>query len=149
MARPAKPATTSAGKVSKAEKAQRIKAEEQMRGAAISAKAPNDLTASQKALYRTIVSGMEDAGTLGKLDVYVLKAAVISIDRINYINKAINESPELLTDKDVMSALKTQTTIFFRACSELGLSPQARAKLGIIAAQKAEPEPLKELMLDG
>lgn len=146
MARPAKPAGTGTGIYRKEILDARKKAEAAMKGDPIVLKSPAYLSDSQKRLYRRIVRMLEKAGTLGKIDTFILEQTVIAIDRLQSLNVKQNENPELITDRDVLSAINAQTKIFFRGCNELGLSPQARAKLGIIAAQKEEEDPLGELM---
>lgn len=148
MARPAKPAGTGTGAYKKEILDARKEAEEQLRGKPIKLKAPTYLSDGQKKLYKKIVKMLESANTLGEIDTYILEQTVIAIDRLQFLNELMNNNAEKIMDKDVISAINAQTKIFLRGCNELGLSPQSRAKLGIIAAKKDEESPLEELIGD-
>ena len=66
------------------------------------------------------------------------------IDRLQDIESRINENPELLFDRDVCNTRKEYMQNFFRICNELSLSPQSRAKMGILAAgrDKRDNDPI-------
>lgn len=146
MGRPAKPAGTGSGTVRKEELEARREAERRLKGKSVKLTPPKDLSDAQKKIYKRIIKLLEDADTLGELDAWILEQTVISIDRLQQINEQINADINKAFDKNVNSAINTNTKIFFRGCNELGLSPQARAKLGIIAAKKQQDDPLEEWM---
>lgn len=148
MGRPAKPAGTGSGAVRKDTIQARKDAEKKLKGKPVRLTPPKHLSDPQKKIYRKIIKLLEEADTLGELDTWILEQTAISIDRLQQINEQINADIDKAYDKDVNSAINTNTKIFFRGCNELGLSPQARAKLGILAA-KQEENPLGELMGDG
>ena len=79
-------------------------------------------------------------GLLGELDGYVLTEGAVVIDRLQEIERRINEDPDLLFDRDVCNTRKEYMQNFFRICNELSLSPQSRAKMGILAAGKDEQD---------
>ena len=60
-------------------------------------------------------------------------------------------TPSLLLDKDMAGVRGKYWSDFRQGCNELGLSPQARAKLGIAAvANKAkENDPLAQILTGG
>lgn len=121
----------------------RIQAEEKLKGAANNISPPNHLNARQKKIFSYIVQELHASGILGNLDIYILSACSIAIDRLQEIEKMINQDINLLMDKSLLSAKEKYSREFFRCCNELSLSPQSRAKLGNINMQaeqeKADP----------
>lgn len=135
MGRPAKTIGTRSGNVSSDEKTVREETENKLRGKARVAPTA-ELTKDQKKIFNKIKGLFEKADVLGELDCYVLTEAAIVIDRLQKIDEDINRDPVLLYDKEVRMTRKEYMQNFFRLCNELSLSPQSRAKLGIIAAGK-------------
>lgn len=145
MGRPAKPIDLADGKRTNEVKRKRKAAEEKLRG-----KTPPDLkkiceglTRQQKSIAAEIVESMEDAQLLCSLDNTVIKLAAFSIDGIrsciseqNRTAKEIAEGKappedEKMNDPNFRQKLKKYEETFDRACKELGLSPQARAKIAV------------------
>lgn len=108
---------------------------------------PGYLTPSQKNIFEYIVTNLEASGILGNLDVYVLAECSICIDRMQEIERTMNEANSLIPS--LVRLKGTYTKAFFRYCNELSLSPQSRAKLANINAQAAaEENPLLKVLSD-
>lgn len=137
MARPAKLIDTQSRHNTKSEIEKRKKTENNLKGNA-QVKPPYKLTAAQRKIFNKIKNMFEKTELIGELDCYVIAEGAVVIDRLQQLEQMINNDPALLTDKDVMSIRKGYTQDFFRICNELSLSPQSRAKVGSIAANKAE-----------
>lgn len=135
MARPARAASTNAGHHAKEEIQARIEEEKKMRGNSDKLKPSSYLNAHQKKLFKAIVKELSNANILGNLDIYVLETTVIAIDRLQEIEKLVNEDIENLWDKTLMASKEKYTKDLWRGCSELSLSPSARAKIGNINVQ--------------
>ena len=147
MARPAMSANVTAKHLTNEEKNSRLEMETKLKGSSDKLKPSAHLTVSQRKIFKFIVSNLEQSGILSNLDNYVLSECSICIDRMQYIEKQVNDNPELLTDTSIMSTKDRYTKAFFRYCNELCLSPQARAKIANINLQKEE-NPLMELLND-
>ncbi|MDE6500787.1 MAG: P27 family phage terminase small subunit [Ruminococcus sp.] len=147
MARPAMSANVTAKHLTNEEKNSRLETETKLKGSSDRLKPSAHLTVSQRKIFKFIVSNLEQSGILSNLDNYVLSECSICIDRMQYIEKQVNDNPELLTDTSIMSTKDRYTKAFFRYCNELCLSPQARAKIANINLQKEE-NPLMELLND-
>lgn len=148
MARPAKPADAGTGKIGKQEKTDRKNAEKSLKGNAKNVQPAYKLTKNQRKIFNTIRKILEDADVLGELDTYVLTATAVAADRIAEIDLKVNDTPDLMLDKDTAGVRGKYWSDFRQGCNELGLSPQARAKLGIVAAanKSKEKDPLTALL---
>ena len=82
------------------------------------------------------------------MDVFALESTAVAVDRLRTINGMIDEDPDLLLNSALQSSRAKYQSDLWRGCSELCLSPQARAKLGGLAAQKAKEsrDPLVEAL---
>jgi P27 family predicted phage terminase small subunit len=151
VGRPSKNVIVSSKNLTKEEKQTRKQTEEKIKGASDKITPPTSLTVKQKKFFKAVVKELKPSGILSNLDVYILAAFAVAKDRLDYIEKLINEKPELLLDKNLMSAKDKYSKDFFRCCSELSLSPQSRAKLGTInlQAKKDEEDPLLKLLAGG
>ena len=150
MARPAKSASVSRRKIGKGEKEARQNVEDSIRGEAVRPEPPEDLTEDQKKIFQFIVDGLEAGKILGKLDVFVLESTAVAIDRLRTINRMIDNEPGLLLHTATQNSRAKYQADLWRGCNELCLSPQARAKLGSLAAQKAKEQrdPLMDALKD-
>ena len=149
MARPCKPAKVLTDKSqTKAELSERERIEKRLRGDKAHITCPGDLSPSQKKIFRRIVKELSSSDILGSLDSYLLRIAAISIDRLQAIERTINENPEKLTNTSLMTSKDKYTKDFFRCCNELGLSPQSRAKFANLMASKAEDPLIAALTAD-
>ena len=150
MARPSKSAAVSSGKIGKDEKETRQTVETAVRGEAVRPEPPEDLTEDQKAIFNFIVDGLASGDILGKLDVFVLESTAVAIDRLRTINRMIDGDHMLLLHTATQNSRAKYQADLWRGCNELCLSPQARAKLGSLAAQKAKEQrdPLMDALKD-
>ena len=139
---------------SKKERKEREQNEEKLRGDNNKIKPFSYLTKRQKAIFKDILNNLNKE-ILSNLDTYLLNQTAITIERLESIEKAINEANKV-TDEDskIKDKLDAKTIInlksvrdmyskdFFRCCNELSLSPQARAKISI----NTTPQKKKTLM---
>lgn len=151
MSRPAKPADAGTGKIGKQAKNDRKNAENTLKGDAKSVQPAYKLTKNQRKIFNLIRKVLSEAEVLGELDTYVLTATAVAADRIAEIDLKVNENPGLMLDKDTAGVRGKYWSDFRQGCNELGLSPQARAKLGIVAAanKAKEHDPLAQILSGG
>lgn len=151
MARPSKSVKTMSKNLTKEEKEVRLETEEKLKGGADKISPPTHLNSNQKKIFKYIVEQLKASGILGNLDIYILTNCCIAIDRLQGIEKLINEDIKELLNKDLMSAKDKYTKDFFRCCNELSLSPQSRAKLGNINLQdkQQKEDPLLKVLAGG
>lgn len=150
MARPAKSVKVKTGALASEEELLRNNIEERLRGEAAEPEAPDYLTDDQKSIFGFIVDELRDSEILGRLDVYVLECTAIAISRIRQINDRINQDPTLLSDASLQSTRAKYQNDMWRGANELCLSPQARAKIGSLAAQAArqKEDPLLKVLME-
>lgn len=152
MGRPCKVISSQSRHNTKAEIEERQQAEESIKVKNDKIKqAPQHLKKSQAKIYDYIINELADTEILNNLDVYILTACCIAVDRLTYIEDLINKKPSALFNKDLMSAKDKYTKDLYRCCNELSLSPQSRAKLGSLALankEKREDPVLKALQED-
>lgn len=147
MARPAMSANVTSKHLTKIEKETKLFVEKKLRGTG-KLRPPDYLSPEQKKIFRFIVKSLEDSDILAGTDVYVLSECSICIDRMRAIESRINSSPELLEDTALITTKDRYTRSFLRYCNELCLSPQSRAKIGNLALQSENKNPLMELLND-
>lgn len=151
MARPCKAAgVLTENSQTKAEIKGRIDNEEKLKGKSDKIIAPEQLTKTQKIIFKFIVDELEESKLLGNLDLYILTNTSIAIDRILQLEYKININPSLMFRKEVISLKKAYSGDFFRGCNELSLSPQSRAKLANLnlQADKDKKNPLLAALED-
>ena len=121
----------------------RTETERTLKGKSDKLKAPDYLSDTQKAIFNYVVSEMQMPGFFGNMDVFILAQYAICADTLINI-EVERQDPEKEYSKDLISARKTYSADFLKFGLELGLSPQARAKVGIYAAEqkKAETNPV-------
>lgn len=151
VARPAKSVKVVSKNLSKEEIKARTASEEMLKGKANKLKPFDYLTLSQINIFNYIVSELTQSKILGNLDVYILNKIAIAIDRLNYIEMKINVDYDLMFDADVLKSRKDHTADFNKCCQELCLSPQARAKFGMINLNKKteDKDPLLKVLRGG
>ena len=149
MGRPAKSVTVSSGKIGEGEKVARQWVEDQLKGAG-KPEAPSGLTEQQREIFGFIVDGLVESEILGKMDVFVLESTAIAVDRLRAINNMIDTNPQLIINTALQNSRAKYQSDLWRGCNELCLSPQARAKIGGLAAQKQKEskDPLLEVLRD-
>ena len=81
----------------------------------------------------------------------MLTNLAISIERKECMDDMINSKPELMASANFMASRERYEKSYLRCCAELCLSPAARAKMGLMAAQgKADADdPLATAMNGG
>lgn len=160
MSRPAKAIDTNSMKMSKKERAERKQTEEKLRGSNEDIKPFTYLNKRQKAIFKDILKNL-NKDILSNLDTYLLNQTAITIERLESLEKAINEASKI-TDENgkVKDKLDVSTIVqlksardmyskdFFRCCNELSLSPQARAKISINTQPFTKKKTLMDILND-
>lgn len=148
MGRPAKPVAISSGKISKETKNKRKKAENELRGGSDLVTPPDWLNVRQHQIFEYVAKELAGGKIVGNIDVFILSSFAVAVDRLEQIEKMINDNSELMQDKDLLRAKSKYTADFNTGIKELSLSPQARAKLGgiNIVAEKENENPVNELL---
>lgn len=136
MPRPAKPIELQSKHNTKSDIQQRKSVQNSLKGDSSCIVPPYKLSDSQLNIFNKIRDVYDKVDLIGELDIYTLAEGAVVIDRLQQLEMMINDNPELLTDKDIMAIRKGYTQDYYRLCNELGLSPQARAKLGSLSLQK-------------
>lgn len=136
MARPAKSIDVQSGGISSETAQERRDIENKLKGESGEVVPTFELSERQTIIFNRIKSMFDKVGLLGELDCYVLTEGAVVIDRLNQIEEHLNERPDLLFDREICNTRKEYMQNFFRICNELSLSPQSRAKMGIIASNK-------------
>lgn len=151
MARPTKNINLISKNLSEEEEQTRRETEELLRGGNDRIKPHSHLTSFQVEIFNYIVDELAASEILGNLDVYILEACAIAIDRLQDIESMINRDIDNLVNKSLMSAREKYTKDFFRCCNELSLSPQSRAKLGTLNLQQQQDDndPLLKILNGG
>lgn len=145
MGRPAKAIAAKTAKISKDETEQRLQIEDNLRGKADKLIPPLYLTDSQVEIFNYILSELEEAKVLGNLDLFSLSQLSICVDRMQQIEKEVNENPSAMIDTKLMQTRDRYARDFLRLCNEFCMSPQARAKLSISTVKPGQ-EKKKTLM---
>lgn len=147
MARPAKSVNVMSKHLTKAEADARKEAESRL-ASSKAPEPPEHLSESQRLIFETVCSELEESEILCSLDSFVLSTFAVAVDRLSAIEKEINQCPTSMLDKSIMTAKDKYTKDFFRCCNELCLSPQSRAKMAMTnvnAAKEAEDPLLKAI----
>lgn len=150
MARPSKSVRVKTGAITKEDAAVRQDVEDKLRGENAPPKPPKGLSAEQRKIFKFIVDGLIDSDILGRLDVFVLESTAIAVDRLRKINAQIDCDDAKLADTALQNSRAKYQSDLWRGCNELCLSPQARAKIGSLAAQKQKEkkDPLMAVLSD-
>lgn len=150
MARPSKSVRVKTGAIAGDDAAIRLDVEDKLRGEISPPEPPENLTADQREIFQFIVDGLVESDILGRLDVFVLESTAVAIDRLRYINGMIDNEPALVAHTGLQGARSKYQSDLWRGCNELCLSPQARAKIGSLAAQKSKEkkDPLMAALSD-
>lgn len=151
MGRPSKPINASSGKISKAERQERQEAEAKINGNVKKDKlnkVPKSLSKEGKKIYKEILGNLEESGIdLNNLDLNLLEATANAIDTMHKCQAIIQED---FLNKQAHNLYFKAFNTFKQGCSELGLSPSARARLSMIQAQnKAEEDDVLLRILRG
>jgi hypothetical protein len=111
-------------------------------------KPSNRLNKNQKDIFNFIKKHIENVGIHGDIDAHMLETASIAIDRLQNIEKLINEDFDMIRDRELMQAKSKYTVDFMKAVEFFGMAPTARAKFGsLVANNKAkEQDPLLKVL---
>ena len=145
MPRPAKAIAAKTAKISKDETEQRLQIEDNLRGKSDKLIPPLYLTDSQVEIFNYVLAELEEAKVLGNLDLFALSQLSICVDRMQQIERQVNENPECMTDSKLMQTRDRYARDFLRLCNEFCMSPQSRAKLSISTVKPGQ-EKKKTLM---
>lgn len=106
------------------------------------------LNSNQKKIFNFIKAHIENVGIHGDIDTHMLETASIAIDRLQSIEKLINEDFDMIRDRELMSAKAKYTVDFLKSVEFFGMAPTARAKFGsLVANNKAkEQDPLLKVL---
>ena len=148
MARPAMSAKVTVKHLTNDEKNIKIDTENKLKGDADELIPPSYLSDVQEKIFEYIVRNLESSEILGNLDIFVLSDCSICIDRMQSIEKQINDEPELLSNSSLIATKDRYAKNFQRYCNELCLSPQARAKIANLNLQADDKNPLLEGLLN-
>ena len=113
-----------------AEKEKRKAIEKRLKGGAGVA-VPPYLSDGQKAIAAAVIEGLSQADILSSLDETIIALAAFSIDGVIGCIREAQEDSAAMDDSNFRQKLKKYEETFEKACRELGLSPQARAKIAI------------------
>lgn len=151
MARPSMSATVTSKHLTEEERKNKIETEQKLKGSSDNIKPPKHLSIKQKRIFKYIVDELVNSDILGNLDIYVLSTTAICIDRLQEIEKLINEDIEKLNDRKLMGSRKDYQSDLFRCMSELSMTPASRAKLGNInlQTQQNQNDPLLNILGGG
>lgn len=116
----------------------RIEQEEKLKGKADKLEPLKHLNKNQIEIFNYIKNELEESKLLGNLDIWILSRTAIAIDRLNILDAKVNESPLLMLNKKINSAIDKYEKLFNKGVAELSLSPQSRAKIGNINLQANE-----------
>ena len=88
---------------------------------------------------------------LSRLDTQTIIQACVAVDMLNTSNKKVSRKPSLAIDREFVGTQEKLVRTYLKLCDELCLSPQSRAKLGVLVANQKEEEtdPLLNVLQGG
>lgn len=112
---------------------------------------PTYLTKDQLAAFKLIENALREAKVLSKLDTVTITQAAVAICMLHQSNKQVARRPTLAVDKDFVGTQERLVRTYLKLCDELCLSPQSRAKLGVLVAnqKKEDTDPLLSVLNGG
>ena len=145
MPRPAKPVKTSVKHNTKKDIETRIAVEDKLANDKMVAVPPDDWSVERKAIFKWLYEQLEPTGVLCGLDKPTFFQACVIIDRLNELDKMIDSVG--VADKELRICRSDYFKQYLNICSELCLSPAARAKMGtLVANQSKEADPLLSVL---
>lgn len=139
--RPPKNIDLMEGKINKEDIAIRKQVEQMFNGDfSGNLKPSNRLNSNQKKIFKFISEHMKSVGFVSDIDVILLENTCIAIDRLQSIEKLLNEDFDRIRDRELMAAKSKYQADFQKGVEQFGLSPASRAKFGSIVAGKKEEE---------
>ena len=138
MSRPAKATGARVRHDTNADNRKRGDIESSLRGSDSLPKPPKFLSQPQRKIFRRITRELGPSGVLSGLDDYIISTFAVAVDRLEAIERQMNEDPELIGSERLTRAQNKYVKDFYRCCNELCLSPQSRAKYSSarVAAEK-------------
>lgn len=151
MARPASIQKAKTGHRSNEEKVMRQAAEDVLRGDGADVEPPKHLSAAQKKIFCYIRDHLKDVNVVGSLDVYMIAEVSVTIQQIIDIDRQLKKRDlEIPERKSLITMRSGLMKDFYRGTGELAMSPQARAKLSIVAAdivkEKTKSDPIDSIL---
>lgn len=139
----AKPIELVAGHRTKEEIESRKENQERLKGDSSRIIPTQRLNENAERIFYSIKDEMKNSGVLSNLDSYILTQLSGAIDKLEYLDSALEKKPALIFNKDFKSSKKLYFDIFTKCCNELSMSPASRAKLANINsmadAEKEDP----------
>lgn len=139
----AKPIELVSGHRTKEEIQKRKEAQEKLKGDNSKIEPTQKLNENEIRIFNSIKEEMKNSGVLSNLDSYLLTQLSGAIDKLEYLDAALQKKPALIFNKDFKSSKKLYFDIFTKCCNELSMSPASRAKLAninsIADSEKEDP----------
>ena len=139
----AKPIELVAGHRTKEEIESRKENQERLKGDSSRIIPTQRLNENAERIFYSIKDEMKNSGVLSNLDSYILTQLSGAIDKLEYLDSALEKKPALIFNKDFKSSKRLYFDIFTKCCNELSMSPASRAKLANINsmadAEKEDP----------
>ena len=110
--------------------------------------APSYLNEAQLEVFNFITEVLRKANVLSTLDTVTITQASVVIDMLNNSNKTVADNPSLALDGMFTQNMERLTRTYLKLCDALCLSPQSRAKMGALIAnkKKEETDPLMNVL---
>lgn len=147
--RKATPVNATKKHLTKEEKARRLEVENAfIKDGNITIEPPNYLSTEQIKAFTFIHDALKEAAVLSRLDAVTITQASVAICMLEQSNKRVTALPELAYDDKFVATHERLVRTYLKLCDELCLSPQARAKLGVLVAnnQKEKQDPLLKVL---
>lgn len=147
--RKAMPVNATKKHLTKEEKDRRLAVENAFKsGGDVTIEPPDYLDVDQLKAFDFIQSALREADVLSKLDTVTITQAAVAICMLECSNMRVINSPELSYDDKFVATHERLVRTYLKLCDELCLSPQARAKLGVLVAnkQKERQDPLLNVL---
>ena len=150
--RKAMPVNATKKHLTKEEKDRRLAVENAFKsGGDVTIEPPDYLDVDQLKAFDFIESALREADVLSKLDTVTITQAAVAICMLERSNMRVINTPELSYDDKFVATHERLVRTYLKLCDELCLSPQARAKLGVLLAnkQKERQDPLLNVLQQG
>src|SRR4051812_15244466 len=79
---------------------------------------PSRLNANQRKIWKHIVEHLKTVKILGHIDAYLLENGVVAIDRLQVIEKTINQNFEMIMDRQLMNAQSKYFGVMHKMCND-------------------------------